>query len=155
MKALWIIAVVVWSIIFAFAAIVGYLWWTLPDLAPSVTVVPIHSETLNETLYIKKTVRGLMGDYRVIVISRSCVERFEPDPSFEYVYPGTDLFFFRFADDTLLVYCQRESEVPPYLTTGIVIKQIDKSQPAWKDLPDTYFRRGIRTIKVPQEHVAK
>ena len=123
-----------------------FLYLSLPDFKPEVSVVEIKSEKLNESIYIKKKVWGLTADHQFICVSRSSSNNFEPDTNKDYIYYG-DSFFYNFSNDTLKMYVDKESAVPKEFRSNINIKQIELTNPEMMDLWIYYDAKGLKKLK--------
>jgi hypothetical protein len=92
---------------------------------PQYEKVEIFSSHYNESIYMKKKVWGLLGDSQIRIISKSPIEKFDPNDSIDYVYHGPDGFYYKFENDTLFIYTDHKSAIPPHIKTKIAIVQIE------------------------------
>lgn len=83
-----------------------------------------------EVIYLKKKNWGLTFDHQVSVISNSDKNEWKPDSTKEYVFKGLEPFFYKFSNDSLILFTRLNAEVPPNFNSKIQIvqKQLPNSQ---------------------------
>lgn len=139
--------VIISAILFIGFMILLYLHFSIPDFKPIVTKTKIYSKINDETLYIKKKVWGVTGDHRVVIVSNSSKEDFEPSDEHEYIYRGLNPLFFGFRDDTLSLYVRKKSDTPKMFSSKIVIVQNVLDNAEMRTLNDIYQKKGLQKIK--------
>lgn len=130
--------------------VLAFLWCAytrLPDYKATISKVEIYSNNLDERIFIKEKVWGVSANHRVIVVSKSPENDFQPNENCEYVFKGSLPFFYKFENDTLNLYVRRKSTVPEKLSTNIQINQIVLSNPEMMALMDNYGEKGLKTIQ--------
>jgi len=142
-SALVTVSIIIFMVIII--VVFGYLY--LSDLSPVYTIEEIHSKKYKESIYIKKKEWGVTGDYQVIVISKSPSKEFEPDDKYDYIYKWDADFFYKYNNDTLVVYVYKKSQIPMRFDSKITINQNELSNPEMMDLYDNYEDRGLRKLQ--------
>lgn len=128
--------------------IVGFGIWMhlvyseVPELKPNTIIKKVHSELLNESIYLRKESRGL--NYDVTTITKNSQYQYKPNPKEDYVYgsSGTPIFF-NLTGDTLIVYTYTLAKTPSQMTTKFKIKQIELNRFAIDSLFKSYKHKGL------------
>jgi hypothetical protein len=83
-----------------------------------------------EVIYLKKKNWGLTFDHQVSVISNSDKNEWKPDSTKEYVFKGLEPFFYKFSNDSLILFTRVNSQIPPNarFNVPIIQKQLTNSQ---------------------------
>jgi len=101
-----------------------YLYLKIPDLGPVATVQEIQSTNFNEKIYLKSISWGLLGNSRIVVISKKDDINISPDTTNNFLFKGGSPFYYKFLNDTLTVYFDYESGFPQNFESNIKIKQV-------------------------------
>lgn len=145
----------IWSIIMkVFFLIIGiliiiialyllYFSKQIPDYKPIVKILKIHSDDLNESIYIKKKSWGITYDHQLIIISKSSDEDFEPNEDENYIFLN---LFYKVKEDTVFIYTMKKSTVPRNFHSKFKIKQIELSNPEMMELTTKYKEKGLDTL---------
>ena len=94
------------------------------DHQPEIFVNKIHSNYLNEDLFIKKVSWGLTYDHNIIILSSSFKNTIEPDLTSEYVFLSSEIFY-RLTNDSLLIFTSLKAKVPLSFSSNIKIIQYE------------------------------
>jgi hypothetical protein len=124
-------------------SLVTYFLMGSHDLDPTITVLPLTSETSGDTVYLKSKVWGVTVHYHMVVISTSPDEELEPDPAYGYVYNSWEGLFYQLEGDTLTVYVSKAVADPPNFVSGITVRQIEISRGEEIRLLERYKERGL------------
>ena len=116
------------------------------NLSPIVTVVEIKSYKFNESIYIKEKAWGLPADHQFIFVSKSPTKEFDPDTTQGLVFYG-DSFFYKFVNDTLNLYVNKESPEPKDFKTSIKVNQINLTNSELMDLWESYRAKGLKKFE--------
>jgi hypothetical protein len=123
--------------------LMAYLWVIFPDFSPTYSVLPLVSETSGDTVYLKSKVWGIPDSKRIVVISASPNEEFEPDRTIHYIYRGWKALFYQLEGDTLTVYVNIAKADPPNFVSGITVRQVEMSRSEEIKLEQEYKERGL------------
>lgn len=112
----------------------------------------IDFEELNEKVYIKTKMWGLVGNHSEILLStlpfNNTHEEYNKETQFVFIN-STELYYQKKGVDSLLLYVDYKSEIPQKLTTKIKIKQIElKNFDEVKDYEVNYEKYGLSKISV-------
>ncbi len=131
MKILALAAVVVSSATVALAAFLGFSNFFSSndaDAASSYNEYVIDFDSLGEKIYVRARAWGLAGNHEEIILSNEPIK----NKHLEYFYDRqfiflsvTELFYKKTNEDTLEVYVDYKSEVPPKFQSKVKIKQIE------------------------------
>jgi archaellum component FlaF (FlaF/FlaG flagellin family) len=110
---------------------------------PIYSIKKIHSDALNEDIFIKKNNWGVSSNHEVVVISTSGQEKFEPDSTKEYVFKTE--FFFKSVKDSLYVYTRVKSKAPISFNSKFKIKQVELDNSEMMELRgyDNFKNKGL------------
>jgi|SRR5690554_4969677 len=81
------------------------------DQQPEVLVSKIHSDLLNEDLFIKKISWGLTYDHNVFLLTCSPDKSVEPDSTSEYIFLSSELFY-KVSNDSLYIFTSLKAKTP-------------------------------------------
>lgn len=116
-------------------------------MEPTTKLIELNSQTLNEKLYIKNVIRGITGDHNTILISTTPeIDPFE-DSSDDFIFKGWSPFYYKFTDDSLIVYTMKESIVPRNFNTNIKIVQVTLPNPDMIQFNDQYEKLGFIKLR--------
>ena len=123
-----------------------YMSISVPKYEPTYTVLELKSDTLNDSIYLKKKVWGIAANHQVIVISSSGQSEFEPDLESQYVYEGFTPILYEFMGNTLKMYIGKASEVPSNFESKIKIEQVVLDTPSMIELLEKHEEKGIELL---------
>jgi hypothetical protein len=114
---------------------------------PVIFVNKIHSEYLNEDLFIKKISWGLTYDHSVIILSSFPKNTIEPDSTSEYVFLSSEIFY-RLTNDSLLIFTSLKSKKPLNFNSNIKIIQYELKNVEIMNLRgnNNYKKRGLKMV---------
>ena len=136
------------GIVFLVAILAYYIYLSVsvPKYEPTYTVLELKSNTLNDSIYLKKKVWGIAANHQVIVVSSSGQPEFEPDLETQYVYEGFTPILYEFLEDTLKIYVTKASEIPSSFESKIKIKQVVLDTPEMIELLVKHEEIGIELL---------
>jgi len=127
-------------------AIIGFvIYIQIPEMKPIYNIKKIANTNFNNPLFLKSMTWGITYDSKVIVLSTNDEEEFIPDSTKDYVYKGASFLFYRFSNDSLLLYVADKTHIPELFNSQIKIKQIELDNPAMMNLKgnSAFVRQGL------------
>jgi len=117
------------------------------DHQPEIFVDKIHSNYLNEDLFIKKVSWGLTYDHSIIILSSSPNNTIYPDSTSEYVFLGSEIFY-RLTNDSLLIFTSLKAKTPLAFSSNIKILQYEIKNFEVMNLREdnNYKKKGLKMI---------
>ncbi len=159
MKILALAVVVVSSVTIALAAsffFSNFFSSNDTDVPTSYNEYVIDFDSLEEKIYIRARAWGLAGNHEEIILSNEPIK----NKHLEYFYDKqfiflsvTEIYYRKANEDTLEVYVDYKSEVPPNFRSKVKIKQIEfkdlKKAPDMKANPEKY---GLTRVSVYEDN---
>ena len=114
--------------IYTLLVVIGlyFIWFiygkSKSDHQPQILVEKIHSNYLNEDLFIKKISWGLTYDHSIIILSNSPNKSIEPDSNSEYMFSCSSIFY-KLSNDSLLIFTSLKAELPLNFSSNIKVIQ--------------------------------
>ena len=121
---------------------------SFPEYKPKYIVKEIHSNTLNESIYLKKKSWGITYDHEIVVVSTLYDEKSVPDTTNDYIFLDPEIFY-KVNHDTLYVYTMSKAKEPNNFNSKIKVNQIELSNTEKMDLigNDNYKKQGLEMME--------
>lgn len=132
-----VILITLGIIVLVVLLIATFFYFSIPEMESKIEIEKITFSS-GETVYLKKELRGL--NYEVRVLSESPCEKFTPNPEQDYIYSSGSSLFYEFQNDTLFLYTLIQSKVPANFINQHRIKQVEIESYNWS----TYREKGLR-----------
>jgi len=115
---------------------------------PAISIKEVHSNTLNESIYLKKISWGLTYDHEIVVVSMSSDKKTEPDSTKEFIFLSSEIFY-KVSNDSLYIYTASKVKEPINFNSKFKIEQVELSNPEMMDLRgyDNYKKQGLKMIQ--------
>jgi hypothetical protein len=130
--------------LFTFLFFAWHVWRALPDWKPARVTYEVKAS--GDVLYVKGIAYGLLGDHQEWWITANGRSE-EADSLTDYVFPWSNPFFYKLADDTLVVYTRRAVGTPIHFPSGISVRQVELSNPQFMGLYDIEDSLGLETAR--------